>query len=290
MKSLRRKPQAHFYDGDLRRIRVDGIAFHDWPHSLGSLAQALSFYLNIQLRKLIRDYEINEKFRTCWFCNNVRRSCDGANSQAECGLQCSESARIAVIYRSGAIKQRLVYLMFVKFRELSRAISHALRHEPWLYELELDDEGWASVEALIAALRRSGHKWEKVSRSEIEEMMGKSDKKRFELAGDHIRALYGHSLSGELKRMQAKPPAMLFSVFTIISRGCRRRPDGQSNLRYQQARQNRDRDELLRIRLFDVQSSLTPGLRFSSRVRRDVFSQSRDWLSGKTPETQSPGA
>ena len=29
--------------------------------------------------------------------------------------------------------------------ELSRAVSHALRHQPWLYELELDDEGWVQV-------------------------------------------------------------------------------------------------------------------------------------------------
>ena len=33
-----------------------------------------------------------------------------------------------------------------------RAISHALRHEAWLYELELDEEGWADVGALLAAV------------------------------------------------------------------------------------------------------------------------------------------
>ena len=31
--------------------------------------------------------------------------------------------------------------------DLSEAVSHALRHEPWLYELELDDAGWAPVDA-----------------------------------------------------------------------------------------------------------------------------------------------
>ncbi|HZX88363.1 MAG TPA: RNA 2'-phosphotransferase [Reyranella sp.] len=40
-----------------------------------------------------------------------------------------------------------------KLNDLSRAVSHALRHEPWLYELELDEEGWTSVDALIAALQ-----------------------------------------------------------------------------------------------------------------------------------------
>lgn len=37
--------------------------------------------------------------------------------------------------------------------KLSRAVSHALRHEPWLYELELDGEGWTSVDDLLQALR-----------------------------------------------------------------------------------------------------------------------------------------
>jgi hypothetical protein len=36
--------------------------------------------------------------------------------------------------------------------ELSKAVSHALRHEPWLYELELDDAGWTPVDALVNAL------------------------------------------------------------------------------------------------------------------------------------------
>lgn len=44
--------------------------------------------------------------------------------------------------------------------DLSRAVSHALRHEPWLYELELDDEGWVPVEQLLTALREKGGDWE----------------------------------------------------------------------------------------------------------------------------------
>ncbi|NTW40943.1 MAG: RNA 2'-phosphotransferase, partial [Cellulomonadaceae bacterium] len=37
--------------------------------------------------------------------------------------------------------------------DLSRVVSHALRHEPWLYELELDEAGWVSVQSLVEALR-----------------------------------------------------------------------------------------------------------------------------------------
>jgi putative RNA 2'-phosphotransferase len=100
--------------------------------------------------------------------------------------------------------------MTTRRNELSRAISHALRHEPWLYELELDDEGWTSVEAVIVALRHVGQEWGEVSRSDIEAVITRSDKRRHELVGDRIRALYGHSMPGRLRREPANPPEVLF--------------------------------------------------------------------------------
>lgn len=99
--------------------------------------------------------------------------------------------------------------MKVDQTKLSRAISHALRHEPWLYELELDDEGWTSVEALVTALHQAAPEWAAVSRAVIAEVIAKSDKQRHELAGDRIRALYGHSIPGKLRREAATPPAVL---------------------------------------------------------------------------------
>jgi putative RNA 2'-phosphotransferase len=94
--------------------------------------------------------------------------------------------------------------------KLSRAISHALRHEPWLYELELDDEGWTSVEALVTALRQAAPEWAAVSRAALEEMIANSDKQRHEMVEDRIRALYGHSFPGRLRREVAIPPPVLF--------------------------------------------------------------------------------
>lgn len=94
--------------------------------------------------------------------------------------------------------------------KLSRAISHALRHEPWLYELELDDEGWASVEALMTALRQADPAWAELSHATLAEVIASSDKQRHELVGDRIRALYGHSVAGKLRREAANPPPLLF--------------------------------------------------------------------------------
>lgn len=95
-------------------------------------------------------------------------------------------------------------------RQISKTLSHALRHEPWLYELELDDEGWTPLEAVLAALRAEREAWRALCEQDIARMMASSDKRRYEVSGGRIRALYGHSIARRLKRIQATPPAQLF--------------------------------------------------------------------------------
>ncbi len=94
--------------------------------------------------------------------------------------------------------------------DLSRAVSHALRHQPWLYELELDEEGWAPVDQLLTALREKGGDWDAVDRAALERMIATGTKRRHELNGDRIRALYGHSAPGRIRRRATTPPARLF--------------------------------------------------------------------------------
>lgn len=98
----------------------------------------------------------------------------------------------------------------IPLTDISRAVSHALRHEPWLYELELDAEGWAELDQLIRALQEQGGAWRALRREHIEAMLAASSKARHELVGDRIRARYGHSLPGRLLRERAEPPAVLF--------------------------------------------------------------------------------
>ena len=79
--------------------------------------------------------------------------------------------------------------------QVSKVLSHALRHEPWLYELELDDEGWTSLDALLAALRAEHESWRGLLRADLERVVAGGSKRRHEIAGDRIRALYGHGTS-----------------------------------------------------------------------------------------------
>jgi len=93
---------------------------------------------------------------------------------------------------------------------LSRAVAHALRHEPWLYELELDHEGWTTTHALLAALRSQRAAWAALCEQDFADMIRLSSKQRYEMADGRIRALYGHSLPGRLSKTPAEPPTLLF--------------------------------------------------------------------------------
>ncbi|MEM8496288.1 MAG: RNA 2'-phosphotransferase [Planctomycetota bacterium] len=93
---------------------------------------------------------------------------------------------------------------------LSKLMSHALRHEPWLYELELDTEGWAPTASLVEAISRLGPEWHSLQASDIARIVEHSAKKRHDIQGDRIRAIYGHSLPGKLAKTPGKPPSVLY--------------------------------------------------------------------------------
>ena len=95
------------------------------------------------------------------------------------------------------------------YTRLSKEISYALRHAPWEYELEMDEEGWVPVEQLLDALHRS-KKWGNICEADLNEMIEKSEKKRHELAGGKIRAFYGHSIPMKILKEEKIPPDVLY--------------------------------------------------------------------------------
>ncbi len=93
--------------------------------------------------------------------------------------------------------------------DLSREISYALRHAPWEYELEMDEEGWVPVEQLLDALHRT-EKWSNISEKDLKDMIERSEKKRHELADGKIRAFYGHSIPQKILKVEKTPPNVLY--------------------------------------------------------------------------------
>ena len=66
------------------------------------------------------------------------------------------------------------------YTRLSKEISYALRHTPWEYELEMDEEGWVPVEQLLDALHKD-EEWRNLSENDLVIMIQKSEKKRYEI-------------------------------------------------------------------------------------------------------------
>ena len=100
--------------------------------------------------------------------------------------------------------------MRIDTTELSKAVSQALRHAPEAYGLSLDPEGWAGMHDLINALVRRHPEWEGLGESHLSEMTARSRKRRHEIAGHRIRALYGHSTAERVAKPLGKPPELLY--------------------------------------------------------------------------------
>ncbi len=93
---------------------------------------------------------------------------------------------------------------------LSKEIAFALRHDPWQYELELDDEGFVPVGQLLDAINGEGKYDRRITEDDIRHIMDISDKQRFELRDGMIRAYYGHTVPGRIRKEAAKPPPILY--------------------------------------------------------------------------------
>jgi putative RNA 2'-phosphotransferase len=66
------------------------------------------------------------------------------------------------------------------------------------------------IEVLLAVIHEQGQQWSQIGRGELASMIASSDKRRHEIDGERIRALYGHSVPGRVTKVEATPPAQLF--------------------------------------------------------------------------------
>jgi putative RNA 2'-phosphotransferase len=96
------------------------------------------------------------------------------------------------------------------YMKLSKEISYALRHAPWEYELELDEEGFVPIDQLLHSLNSSNEYDRDITKEDLEYIILNSDKKRHEIKEDKIRALYGHSVPNKIEKVKALPPDVLY--------------------------------------------------------------------------------
>lgn len=90
----------------------------------------------------------------------------------------------------------------------SKFLSLVLRHEPEKIGLELDAQGWVSIDELLA--KAAGHL--PLTAELLHEVVRTSDKQRFAISedGTRIRANQGHSVPVELELAAQVPPEQLY--------------------------------------------------------------------------------
>jgi len=92
-----------------------------------------------------------------------------------------------------------------KIKNVSKFLSLLLRHKPETIGLMLDENGWADIDELISKSKEIA-----LTRALIDEVVADSDKQRFIIEGNKIRANQGHSIAVDLEFKAVRPPDMLY--------------------------------------------------------------------------------
>ncbi|MBW3624149.1 MAG: RNA 2'-phosphotransferase [Armatimonadetes bacterium] len=94
-------------------------------------------------------------------------------------------------------------------KRLSKFLTLVLRHEPEKLGLKLDAQGFVGLSELIEAIWRNP-RGRPVTEEQILEVVETSDKQRFEIVGNKIRARYGHSIGDAVIHEEVEPPEILY--------------------------------------------------------------------------------
>lgn len=95
---------------------------------------------------------------------------------------------------------------------ISYTICYALRHEPWKFKLELDENGFCEVNDLLESLKSY---YENITVSDIGYIVKNDVKGKFQLIEGRIRAVYGHSFERRIIYDEITPPNILYHGTTL---------------------------------------------------------------------------
>ncbi|WP_030924918.1 RNA 2'-phosphotransferase [Streptosporangium amethystogenes] len=126
---------------------------------------------------------------------------------------------------------------------VSKYLSAHLRHQPERIGLVLSPQGWADIDALLAAAARHGLT---ITRDELAQVVAGNDKRRFTIEGDRIRANQGHTVEVDLDLPAVEPPEVLFHG-TVGSRVAAIRADGLRPMTRHAVHLSPDRETATRV-------------------------------------------
>jgi len=162
--------------------------------------------------------------------------------------------------------------------KIGRRMAYALRHNPTVFGLQMDKEGWIDLQSFMSATG--------ITHEDLQRELENPEKKRFEVRAGMIRAFYGHSGPHKVEREEETPPDILFhgttpfAAFRIL-KGDGITPMGRQNVHlttdrktaYATGRRRNPNPKILRI---DAKGATAAGVRFY-RGNQDV------WLADHVP-------
>lgn len=95
-----------------------------------------------------------------------------------------------------------------KEQQISKTISYALRHKPEEFGLILDHEGYTELSEFIEKMNREADLGLTVEL--LASLLERSDKTRWEMTNEKIRAVYGHSIKQKIEKTAVTPPKYLY--------------------------------------------------------------------------------
>jgi putative RNA 2'-phosphotransferase len=151
---------------------------------------------------------------------------------------------------------------------ISRFLSYLLRHRPKEYPLAFDHAGFAPWSEVVATVRE---RFREVTEDQILGVVSGSEKKRFELKDEKVRATYGHSFPVNLGLEPVEPPAQLYYgtardlAQSILRRGLRPRDRQYVHLSpsFDEARAvGKRRDPTPAVIVVNARAAFAEGVRF----------------------------
>lgn len=93
--------------------------------------------------------------------------------------------------------------------KLSKFISYILRHNPTSINIQLDENGYANVNELIAGIQKKGYN---IDKEILEIIVNQDEKQRYAFNEDKtkIKANYGHSIDVKVDLEVVFPPVYLY--------------------------------------------------------------------------------
>lgn len=98
---------------------------------------------------------------------------------------------------------------------LSRILAYILRHHPEDFGITLDKDGFALTSDLVVAINTAKKFDNDITQDDLVYVNEHDEKQRFEIIGDKMRALYGHSNGIETIKEPTEPPEFLYHGTSI---------------------------------------------------------------------------